>query len=101
MSYRVYVYRAYNHLLEKNTLIQWLDSVETEKLKQLDIHFSQLNGVYKIIAENKEKIYCLTFNDKVKSKFLELFKISIRDFRKIISPQALKNPLYIDDSLYD
>lgn len=101
MSDKVYVFRSYNHLPKKNNLIQWLDSVETEKLKQLDIHFPQLKEVYEITAKNKEEIYCLILNDKIKSKFLELFKISIRDFRRIISPEALKNSLYIDDPLYD
>lgn len=97
----VYAFRSYTHILEKNNLIKWLDSIELDKYSELSINFVSRNRVNKITAEGKEKIYCLNLDEQNKSKFLELFKVSIRDFKNILSSQSLKNPLYIDDPLYD
>lgn len=101
----VYAFRSHSHLSDESVFIQWLKKNATDKNDNICVICTKLDNREEFFesCNKNEYVYRLEFNDSVKCKFKELFKISIRDVKKEMDNQnpILTSNLFIDDPLYD
>lgn len=101
-SDKVYIFRAYNHIMRNNNLIQWILEQEIGIQKQISLQFEKLEKIYVIKSSDDSDIFVLELTDpKVKESFLKRFRINYSDFRHCMSKQLEDNYMLVDNPMYD
>jgi len=106
LSNGVYVYRSLSHLLEQNDFIEWLkEEAGLMLFNEIFVESPNYNRFHKFIPKNNERVYFIELQEENKEKFLEHYKISIRDIKNSIPFKNFikysEKSLFIDDPLYD
>lgn len=101
-SDEVYVFRAHNHLQNKNELITWCISHSQKTCGQLSVFFKKFKRELIIKSSDQSDIYNVDLNASVnRDEFSSRFKIDYSSFRNCFSSEVLKNEKLVDNPEYD